>query len=151
MPANTQPLSRSHFSDLDRRDTQPGMKFNFRSPAYTHKRDMHDQKTKQPPDDTSPMHRSPIRFPPLRIAGQSVGEEITRLADQFNDRLVALVVFLVLTLWEWFRWWFSLPPNPWPITVITIFVLAFTGLTIRRHRTAIANLKQGLAGERTVG
>src|SRR2546425_4723657 len=86
MPANTQPLSRSHFSDLDRRDTQPGMKFNFRSLAYTHKRDMHDQKTKQPPDDTSPTHRSPLRFSPLHGAGQSVADEITRLSDEFNDK-----------------------------------------------------------------
>ena len=101
--------------------------------------------------NTSALRRSPIRFPPLRVAGQSIEEEIRRLSDQLNDRLVLAAVFLVITVLEWYTWWFSLPPNPGLITLVTILVVAFAVRTVFRHRRAMANLKQGLAGERTVG
>jgi len=101
--------------------------------------------------DTSQPRRSPIRFPALRVAGQSVDEEITRLSERFNDRLLLATVCIVLTLFEWFRWWDASPLNPWPLTAVTTCILVFTAWAIARHRREIANLRLGREGERTVG
>src|SRR2546425_8255314 len=95
--------------------------------------------------NTSALRCSQISSPPLRVAGQSIEEEIRRLSDQLNDRLVLAAVFLVITVLEWYTWWFSLPPNPGLITLVTILVVAFAVRTVFRHRRAMANLKQGLA------
>lgn len=101
--------------------------------------------------NASQPRRSPIKFPPLRVPGQSLDEEITRLSEQFNDKALLGVIFIILTLFEWLRWWTELRTNPWFLTLVTVPLLAFIAWTIVKHRREMANLKLASAGERTVG
>jgi hypothetical protein len=95
--------------------------------------------------------RSPIKFPPLHVPGQSLDENITRLSQGFDDRVLLGFIFILLTLFEWFRWWTNLQTNPRVLTLVSILILAFIAWTRTRHRREMANLKLGLDGERTVG
>ena len=96
-------------------------------------------------------HRSPIKFPPLRIPGQSLNEEITRLSERIDSRLLPAFIFVLLTLFEWYRWGTDLRTNPWPLTLITVLLLPYTAWAIAKHRKQMAKLRLGLDGERTVG
>lgn len=99
----------------------------------------------------SPPRRSPIKFPPLRVPGQSLNENITHLSLEFGDKILPGFMLISFTLFEWFRWWTDFRPNPWPLTLITVLILPYIVWTIVKHRKEMANLRLGLEGERTVG
>jgi len=71
--------------------------------------------------------KSPLKDKPLRQAGQSLREERERLMDdKVLIWLLAAVFALYVPAMEWYRWWMSVPPQPWLMTFIGIpvFVIA---------------------------
>jgi len=96
--------------------------------------------------------RSPFKVAPLRIPGQSIDDEMFDLLwDKFLLWLAIPVVFVVVALLEWYRWFTKAPPLPIPysiLAVILIFIATFKFVVIKRR---IADLKLGGEGELVVG
>lgn len=96
--------------------------------------------------------RSPILAPPLRHAGQSVDEEIQKiLRNKIDELLFWAALFWGLTLFEWFNWYFKLPPQPLILTILAILSTGYVFVRIRQYRRKIRDLKQARDGEKAVG
>lgn len=96
--------------------------------------------------------RSPLKVNPLRSPGESTEREIERVFDdQVISYLFAAFVLVILTLLEWFRWYFQTPPSPGPLTVLTAAFLIFATYRFFRTRQVIRSLKLGIDGEKVVG
>ena len=96
--------------------------------------------------------RSPLTAPPLRNPGQSLDEEIHRLIDEDVISYVMVAVFLLaITLMEWFRWWWNLPPQPPVYTVITVVVIIYVARKLFVLRRKVRQLRLARDGERAVG
>ncbi|MGE5612382.1 MAG: nuclease-related domain-containing protein, partial [Bacillota bacterium] len=93
----------------------------------------------------------PIRRPLLPQPGDSLRRQITDHRSELAAQFAAVFLVFVLAVFEWLRYWFSLPPMPWFIT--TAFgVCAAIGIrkAVREWRQ-IQQLKLGLQGEQAVG
>lgn len=96
--------------------------------------------------------KSPLKDKPLRNAGQSLDEEISRLVDEDAMPYVVASLFLILiTAFEWFRWYLQLPPSPLGLTILAILFAGFTTFKVIKIRSKITNLKLGRDGEKAVG
>ena len=95
--------------------------------------------------------RSPLRFGPLRVPGQSVADEIE---DVVYDGLLApmlLSLFIVILAGlEWWRYAMNLKPTPWIFTMGAACVIAYTAIRYRLTIKRLRNLKLGRDGERAV-
>jgi len=95
--------------------------------------------------------KSPLKAAPLRVAGQSLSEQ---LIDNAFDRIVGpylLAVFLVLlAALEWYRYYFSATPSPWIYTSIAVVGVGWSVLKIRGGFRQAKNIRQGRDGERAV-
>jgi len=95
--------------------------------------------------------RSPLREVPLRVAGQSTDRQITRLVIDEGWTFVSIAVFMLsLTAYEWARWFFKTPPQPWLVTVLAVLVLTYSMYRLGRLITRLRTLKLGRDGERAV-
>lgn len=103
-------------------------------------------------DQSSSNARSPLTAPPLRNPGQSLDEEIHRF---FNEDVISylsvIVCSLVITLMEWWRWWFPSPPRPILFTVLTVAVTAYITRRLFVLRRKVRQLRLARDGERAVG
>lgn len=96
--------------------------------------------------------KSPLKDAPLRNPGQSVEEEIQRvLDDQMFPPFMAAGIFLIMTMLEWWRWWFAFPPMPWLYTVLAVPLCVYAGWKIYRARQQLRRLRLARDGERAVG
>ncbi len=96
--------------------------------------------------------RSPLTAPPLRNPGQSLDEEIHRVLDEdVTSYLMVAVSLSVITLFEWWRWWFNFPPQPLLFTVVTLAVISYVARRLVVLRGRIRQLKLARDGERAVG
>ncbi len=95
--------------------------------------------------------RSPLKNPPLRLPGQSIQEEIDRIADRFLDFAVLAALALVVAAMEWMRALFKLPPHPVVITILAGIVWIFVLVKAVKTRRQLQWLKQGRDGEKVVG
>lgn len=98
------------------------------------------------------LSRSPLKDAPLRYAGQSLDEEIQRVLD--DDILVYLVsatLFISLALFEWWRSYFDLPPQPILFTIIAAIAIAYTARKVIFARRTLKRLRLARDGERAVG
>lgn len=96
--------------------------------------------------------KSPLKDKPLRNAGQSLDEEINKLIE--NDALPYIstaVLMLALSMLEWYRWYFQLPPSPYIFTSLALLIIGFSTYKIINIRKKIKNLKLGRDGEKAVG
>lgn len=100
---------------------------------------------------TDQPRRSPIKFQPPRLPGQSLDEKIQHLSERFDAKVLLGFTFILLTIFEWYRWLADLRPDPWPLTFVTLFILPFIVWASIKYRREKANHKLGLEGERTVG
>ena len=102
-------------------------------------------------DQSSSNARSPLTAPPLRNPGQSLDEEIHRF---FNEDVISylsvIVCSLVITLMEWWRWWFPSPPRPILFTVLTVAVTAYITRRLFVLRRKVRQLRLARDGERAV-
>ena len=95
--------------------------------------------------------KSPLKFSPLRVPGQSLGE---RMIDNAYDTIVApfmiALLLAVLAALEWLRWYLGRPPSPWLYTVIAALAALWAVWRVRRGFAQAAALRLGRDGERAV-
>lgn len=58
---------------------------------------------------------------------------------------------IVLSMLEWYRWYFQLPPSPFIFTSLAVLIIGFSTYKIINIRKKIKNLKLGRDGEKAVG
>jgi hypothetical protein len=96
--------------------------------------------------------RSPLKASPLRNPGQSVDEEIQRIiTDKIDEYLFWGAISVGFGMFEWCRWYFRLPPQPFLFTILAVCAGGFCLMRIRFYRKRIRNLRQGRDGEKAVG
>ena len=95
--------------------------------------------------------KSPLRFSPLRVPGQSIGDQ---MIDNAYDAMVGpyMIALLlgVIAAMEWMRWYFKTPPSPWLYTAIAVAAALWATWKIRRGLRKANLLRQGRDGERAV-
>jgi hypothetical protein len=96
--------------------------------------------------------KSPLRAPPLRLAGKSVDAELDDhvLNELLTPYLVAALV-VILAGFEWFRYFSGTPPTPWLFTALAVLVTIYAALRIRRGLKRGREIKLGRTGERFIG
>lgn len=95
--------------------------------------------------------RSPLLAAPLRLPGQSLGEEIFDVSyDGVLAPLLLVVFVLVITGLEWARYAFSMKPSPWVYSVASALVVIYAAIRVRRTMKRLRDLKLGRDGERAV-
>lgn len=96
--------------------------------------------------------KSPLKDKPLRHAGQSLDEEISRVVDEETVPYIMGALFLILmATFEWYRWYLQLPPSPLGITILAILFTVFSTYKIIKIRSKLRSLRQGRDGEKIVG
>lgn len=96
--------------------------------------------------------KSPLKDPPLRIPGQSLGEEIQRVFDEeWMPNFLATLLFCVFAALEWLRYYLPYPPIPLPVTAIAVLLFGYTAIRTIRMRPKIHGLRLGMEGEKVVG
>lgn len=100
----------------------------------------------------TPSTRSPLRLPPLRVAGQSIQEEIDRVADKAMDHIGIVMVLFMGWLVFLASWVFNLPALTMFIVFSTYLVLALVWSLPRLIRLfrQLGHLRLGRDGERIV-
>ena len=102
--------------------------------------------------DTTREHRRPLFVHPLlRLPGQSMDERITHHQEKLADLVVPTFCLVVLAVFEWWRWWFPVPPMPLPFTAIALIAVLYAFPRVMRHRAGMKTDRQGRDGERYVG
>jgi len=97
-------------------------------------------------------NRSPLKVRPLRHAGQSMDEEITRLFDEdVLPYYFVAVLLVVLAGFEWWRSYSGSPPLPWFFTSVAVVAVALAAWKVVRVLRTVRNLKLGRDGERVMG
>ncbi len=66
---------------------------------------------------SSKNRRAPLQWTPRRASGQPVDEQIRALQGAWGDALSLPLCLTLLALYEWWRWLFSMTPNPLLLTV----------------------------------
>lgn len=95
--------------------------------------------------------RTPLKQHPLRLPGQSVQDEIDRLADE-KLLFYVLLAFLAtgMAIWEWWRSYVQAPYAPVLMTVFAVGAVAFSAFRIAAIRKRLIALRLGRDGERVV-
>jgi hypothetical protein len=96
--------------------------------------------------------KSPIKALPLRLAGQSIDEEIHRIQSEEIGAYVAVaVLFCAMAAFEWYKYLRDLPPQPILTSIGAIGIIIYCLIKVLRYRKAVRILKLGRDGERAVG
>jgi hypothetical protein len=95
--------------------------------------------------------RSPLKDRPLRVAGQSLDEQIHHVVSEGVAPLITIAVFAIaVTAFEWVRWFHPFT-NPIAVTVAAAGIVGWACWRIRDTRRQVRNLTLGRDGERAVG
>jgi len=98
---------------------------------------------------------SPLKDKPLRLAGQSLQEEIDKTINEQALNFILLPVFFIsLTIYEWIRYMQGIAPTVKSITLLAItsvIVTIFCVLKLLKFRKKVKNMRLGLDGEKVVG
>jgi hypothetical protein len=95
--------------------------------------------------------RSPLRRPPVRVAGQSLEDAIHNYLEDKAYPKVMLAVFLsAIAAMDWWRWYWNAPPRPLLATVLALIFGAWFVIWLPFHRKRLRAMRQGLDGERAV-
>lgn len=96
--------------------------------------------------------KSPIKNLPVRQPGQSTRETFERLFDNdITPYLMAAGVCCLLAFWEWQRYFFPKPPQPWVLTILAIAAVLFAVRKFQKTIPLARQLKLGAIGEEAVG
>lgn len=99
----------------------------------------------------SPKRRSPLIAAPLRLPGQSVGDEIFEVSyDGVLAPLLLAAFMVVIAGLEWWRFALNVKPNPWIATIAAFFVAIYAAIRIGRTAGRLRALRLGRDGERAV-
>ncbi len=94
--------------------------------------------------------RTPLQLTPRRLTGQSVDEQIRRLQSAWGDVLSLPMCLGALALYEWWRWLFSMPPNPLLLTIVAAVAIQATWRRRAVYTAELKLLRLGRGGEPTV-
>lgn len=95
---------------------------------------------------------SPLKGKPLRLAGQSLQEEIdTIINDKALTYIIAPVFLLAAAAYEWIRYFQESPPSPLPLTIAALLVTGYSIPKLIKFRKKVKNMRLGLDGEKAVG
>ena len=85
--------------------------------------------------------KSPLKDKLLRTPGQSLDEEINKIIDdQVMTYALASVWFVVLAMFEWYRWYMDVPPSPWTFSIMALVVILFSAyklIPLRKKSSAV--------------
>lgn len=95
--------------------------------------------------------RAPFHTIPIRLPGQSAAEQLRALQALWYDFLTLPLCLAALALYEWWRWLFSIPANPFLLTVIAMVALIRTRQRRRSYKAELTRLKIGQGDESMVG
>lgn len=96
--------------------------------------------------------KSPLRAKPLRMAGQSLDENIRNRLDDKGLKYAILIVFpIVLAMMEWYRWYVDAPYTPWVYTFLAAITCPIGIYKAFKLKQELIKLKQGRDGEIAVG
>jgi len=96
--------------------------------------------------------KSPLKEKPLRQAGQSLDEEISRIDSEKIGAQIALILICILWVFsEWFRWFLKFSFNPFVLTIVAAIIIALSIRKIRGYMKEIKRLRMARDGERVVG
>ncbi|HUX81919.1 MAG TPA: nuclease-related domain-containing protein, partial [Halothiobacillus sp.] len=89
---------------------------------------------------------------PLRYAGQSLDEEIQRVAeDDIFIYIMAASMAIGFAIYEWLRWYSKTPPHPVVVTIFAAIVLVYTVRKVVLAMRKLKTLRMARDGERVVG
>lgn len=96
--------------------------------------------------------KSPLKAKPLKNPGESLERRLTDIALEriFLPITIAVMMF-VWAAYEWIRWAFDQPPNPYVISFIALVGILWAAIRITRAFKDIKFIKQGIASEKAVG
>jgi hypothetical protein len=94
--------------------------------------------------------RTPLQLTPRRLTGQSVDEQIRRLQSAWGDVLSLPMCLGALALYEWWRWLFSMPPNPLLLTIVAAVAIQATWRRRAVYTAELKLLRLGRGDEPTV-
>lgn len=98
-----------------------------------------------------PRTRTPLQAQPLRVAGQSLSEEIDEFRyDHGVVPAVAAVMMSLLAAMEWFRFLTNARPTPWIYSGMAALAVGYAAFKVRRTRQQLKNLRLGRDAERAV-
>ncbi|MDD5160063.1 MAG: nuclease-related domain-containing protein [Sulfuricurvum sp.] len=96
--------------------------------------------------------KSPLKDKPLRNAGQSLDEEITRIIDEDATPYISASLTLILfAVFEWYRLYTHVSPSPWIFTIMALLFTEYSAYKIINIRSRLKNLRLGRDGEKAVG
>lgn len=96
--------------------------------------------------------KSPIKDKPLRLPGQSLEEERRKLIeDKLETPFILAAVFVVIAILEWWRYFWSQPPNPIVFTLFAVLLAIFAFWRFWKFFPHLKAMKQGIEGEKAVG
>ena len=98
---------------------------------------------------------SPLKDKPLRLAGQSLQEEINKtINDQALNFILLPVFFISLTIYEWIRFLQEITPTLKSISLLASMAIIVSILCIFKLiklRKKVKNMRLGVDGEKVVG
>ncbi len=94
--------------------------------------------------------RTPLQLTPRRLIGQSVDEQIRRLQSAWGDVLSLPMCLGALAVYEWWRWLFSMPPNPLLLTIVAAVAIQATWRRRAVYKAELKLLRLGRGDEPTV-
>jgi hypothetical protein len=94
--------------------------------------------------------RTPLQLTPRRLTGQSVDEQIRRLQSAWGDVLSLPMCLGALAVYEWWRWLFSMPPNPLLLTIVAAVAIQATWRRRAVYTAELKLLRLGRGDEPTV-
>ncbi|BCA56484.1 hypothetical protein W02_36240 [Nitrospira sp. KM1] len=97
-----------------------------------------------------PRYASPA-VQPLRLPGQSIDEQISRLKDEILDLLLIPLCLVVLAGYEWIQYWMGRPISPLILTTLALMTIVYAWKQVLPLKTSITHLRIGRDGERIVG
>ncbi|HNI68845.1 MAG TPA: hypothetical protein PKV55_12445 [Nitrospira sp.] len=90
---------------------------------------------------SSKNRRAPLQWTPRRSINQSVDDQIRALHGAWGDALSLPLCLALLALYEWWRWLFSMAPNPLLFTFIAAVAIHATWRRRKRYRSELQQLR----------
>jgi hypothetical protein len=96
--------------------------------------------------------RSPLKARPLRNPGEYLAEEIKRLQNEdIGSYIMAGMIFVLLSVFEWIRFFLKWPPQPKLFTFMAVLASCIGAIKIIQIRRQVRMLRQAEQGEKAVG
>ncbi len=94
---------------------------------------------------------SPLKYNPLRQAGQSLYEKNNDIFEKVFMHLVLIGLIIFMVFNEWVRYYFNSLPNPLGLTFVAIIIITYSGNKIFGYWKEVKKNKLGRDGEEIVG